>query len=57
MAWWFLGCVLDSFVHVWFVPGSVSCFSRSTGAVNPPKNPSNQSCSVFPLLLPPLSVY
>lgn len=34
----FLGCVLDSFVHVWFVPGSVSRFSRSTGAVKPPQN-------------------
>lgn len=38
----FLGCVLDSFVHVWFVPGSVSRFSRSTGAVNPPKNEQPQ---------------
>lgn len=51
----FLGCVLESFVHVWFVPGSVPASPVQLVLLNPPET-SNQSCSVFPLLLPPLSV-
>lgn len=43
----FLGCLLDSYVHVWFVPGSVSRFSRSTGAVKPPQKRATRAAPCF----------
>lgn len=34
----FLGCVLESFVHVWFVPGSVPASPVQLVLLNPPRN-------------------